>query len=62
MGFTDLHTGVYEDILAGNGFGIEDTRTAIEIINNVRTQKPIGLKDSYHPFAKTKKCKHPFKK
>ena len=47
--------------LAGNGFGIEDARKAIEIVNKVRTQTPVGLKGSYHPFAKTKQCKHPFK-
>ena len=61
-GFTDLHASVYEDILAGRGCGIEDARKAIEIVNKVRTQKPTGLKGSYHPFAKIKKSKHPFKK
>ena len=60
-GFTDLHAKVYKDILAGNGYGIEDARKAIEIVNKVRTQTPVGLKGSYHPFAKTKQCKHPFK-
>ena len=60
-GFTDLHTSVYESILAGSGFGLEDTRTAIEIVNKVRTQTPIGLKGPYHPFARIKKSKHPFK-
>lgn len=28
-GFTDLHTVVYQDILAGHGYGIEDVRPAI---------------------------------
>ena len=59
-GFTDLHK-VYKDILAGNGCGIEDTRKAIEIVNKVRTQTPVGLKGSYHPFAKIKQVIHPFK-
>ena len=60
-GFTNLHDRVYEDILTGNGCGIEDARKAIEIVNKVRTQTPVGLRGSYHHFAKIKKCKHPFK-
>jgi len=61
-GFTDLHTRVYEGILAGNGYGIEDTRKAIEIVHSVRTQTPIGLKGDYHPFAKKEQSKHPFRR
>ena len=36
-GFTDLHNLVYQDILEGNGYGIEDARTAIEIVHKIRT-------------------------
>lgn len=61
-GFTDLHTRVYEGILSGNGYGLEDARTAIEIVHKVRTQTPIGLKGDYHPFSKKIQHKHPFKK
>lgn len=61
-GFTDLHTRVYESILAGDGYGVEDIRNAIEIVHSVRTQSPIGLKGSYHPFAKKELVLHPFKK
>lgn len=35
-GFTDLHTKVYEDILSGNGYGVEDARTAIKIVEEIR--------------------------
>jgi UDP-N-acetyl-2-amino-2-deoxyglucuronate dehydrogenase len=35
-GFTDLHTAVYVDILNGNGFGIDATRTAIELVHSMR--------------------------
>lgn len=35
-GFTDLHTQVYEDILAGHGTGIEDARPAVELIHKMR--------------------------
>ena len=36
-GFTDLHSMVYKDILNGNGYGVEDTRSAIEIVHKIRT-------------------------
>ncbi|MEX0720000.1 MAG: Gfo/Idh/MocA family oxidoreductase [Balneolaceae bacterium] len=38
-GFTDLHTRVYEETLAGNGFGIDDARPSIELVHNLRTMK-----------------------
>ena len=49
-----------EEILAGNGYGIEDSQKGVEIIHSVRTQTPIGLKRDYHPFAKIKQHIHPF--
>jgi UDP-N-acetyl-2-amino-2-deoxyglucuronate dehydrogenase len=47
-GFTDLHTMVYRDILEGKGYGLEDARTAIEIVHHIRNAQPIGLKGDYH--------------
>ena len=35
-GFTDLHTLVYRDILQGNGYGLKEARTAIEIVHEIR--------------------------
>ncbi|MCH1547303.1 MAG: Gfo/Idh/MocA family oxidoreductase [Flavobacteriaceae bacterium] len=61
-GFTDLHTRVYEGILDGKGFGLDEARQAIEIVHNIRNSEPIGLKGDYHPFAKKELLKHPFKK
>jgi UDP-N-acetyl-2-amino-2-deoxyglucuronate dehydrogenase len=60
-GFTELHTKSYEKILNGEGFEIEDARTAIEIVHDIRNINPIGLKGDYHPFAKLKIATHPFK-
>jgi UDP-N-acetyl-2-amino-2-deoxyglucuronate dehydrogenase len=34
--FTDLHTSVYEDILKGNGFRINDARPSIDIVYKIR--------------------------
>lgn len=48
-GFTDLHTRVYEETLAGRGFGIADARPSIELTYAIRTA-PISLKDD---------CAHP---
>ncbi|MCG8579758.1 MAG: Gfo/Idh/MocA family oxidoreductase [Bacteroidales bacterium] len=59
-GFTDLHTRSYEEILAGNGYGIEAPRQAIEIVHAIRHEKPVGLIGNYHPFAKKPLAKHPF--
>lgn len=59
-GFTDLHTRVYEGILDGNGYGLDDARQAIEIVHNIRNSNPVGLKGEYHPFAKKELSRHPF--
>jgi len=37
-GFTDLHTLVYKDILEGNGYGLNEARTAIEIVEKIRNK------------------------
>lgn len=59
-GFTDLHTKVYQGVLDGKGYGLEDARQAIEIVHDIRNTTPIGLKGEYHPFAKKELSKHPF--
>jgi hypothetical protein len=51
-GFTDLHTKSYEEILKGNGFGLDDAKKSIEIVSTIRNLEPIGLKGEYHPFCK----------
>jgi len=35
-GFTDLHTRVYEDILAGGGYGLSDALPAIDLVHRIR--------------------------
>ncbi len=59
-GFTELHTDSYKHILAGNGFGIEEARNAINIVYQIRQAQPIGLKGDYHPMAKFPLASHPF--
>ena len=48
-GFRDLHTTVYQETLAGRGYGIEDARASIELAYRVRTQSVIRPHDSVHP-------------
>lgn len=60
-GFTELHTESYRQILAGNGFSLEDSRQSIQIVSDIRNSKPVGLKGDYHPLAKLELAPHPFK-
>jgi UDP-N-acetyl-2-amino-2-deoxyglucuronate dehydrogenase len=62
QGFTDLHTKVYQDILDGKGYGISETRQAIEIVHDIRNKEVIGLVGDFHPLAKSEKSNHPFGK
>jgi UDP-N-acetyl-2-amino-2-deoxyglucuronate dehydrogenase len=51
-GFTDLHTISYQEILAGNGYGLEDARHCIETVDVIRRATPV--KDSLgeaHPIV-----------
>ncbi|MFO8053826.1 MAG: Gfo/Idh/MocA family oxidoreductase [Bacteroidales bacterium] len=50
-GFTDLHTATYEEILKGNGFGLEDARPSIDMVYAIRNARAVGLKGEYHPLA-----------
>lgn len=59
-GFNDLHTSSYQNILEGKGFGIEETRQAINIVHEIRHEKPVGLVGEFHPLAKRKLSRHPF--
>jgi UDP-N-acetyl-2-amino-2-deoxyglucuronate dehydrogenase len=49
-GFTDLHTRVYEKILAGNGFGISHARPSIETVYNIRHMDISHQKEMMHPL------------
>jgi len=48
-GFTDLHTEVYRRTVAGQGFGLEDTRAAIRVTEQIRTVE-VGGASPRHPF------------
>ena len=52
-GFTDLHTATYKDILAGGGYGLADSRAAIDIVHRIRSAVPKGLTGEYHPLCRS---------
>lgn len=51
-GFADLHTEVYRQILAGEGYGLTDARQAINVVYHIRNSRQKGIKGDYHPFLK----------
>ena len=52
-GFADLHTRSYEEIIKGNGFGIEEVKDSINIVHQIRNGTPDIRKGEVHPFLKT---------
>lgn len=51
-GFTDLHTKVYEETLAGRGFGIKDARPSVQLTHDIR-QLPVSPVDALaHPLLR----------
>jgi UDP-N-acetyl-2-amino-2-deoxyglucuronate dehydrogenase len=51
-GFTDLHTVVYREILAGRGYGIDAARGAVELAHRLRTAPVSPLDDTAHPLLR----------
>jgi UDP-N-acetyl-2-amino-2-deoxyglucuronate dehydrogenase len=49
-GFGDLHTRVYQETLAGRGFGIEDSRPAIELSHRIRQVPVDPIPSHLHPM------------
>jgi UDP-N-acetyl-2-amino-2-deoxyglucuronate dehydrogenase len=49
-GFTDLHTRVYEEVLAGRGFGIADARPSVELAARIRTSPVATMGVARHPM------------
>jgi UDP-N-acetyl-2-amino-2-deoxyglucuronate dehydrogenase len=54
-GFSGLHTHVYEEILAGRGFDIEDARPSIELVYKIRNTPISNPNQFVHPFLQRNK-------
>lgn len=52
-GFTDLHTKIYQDVLAGKGFRLEDARPSIVLAHDIRNAVAVGVSQSSHPFLES---------
>jgi UDP-N-acetyl-2-amino-2-deoxyglucuronate dehydrogenase len=50
-GFTDLHTDSYREILAGRGYGLQDARPSIEMVQQIRCAPLAALRGEYHPMC-----------
>ena len=51
-GFTDLHTRSYQNILAGEGYGIEENRVAIKTVEGIRSAKIVKNERVMHPMVR----------
>ena len=51
-GFTDLHTRIYEEVLAGRGFGLDVVRPSIQLAHDIRHADVTGVPAIAHPFLK----------
>jgi UDP-N-acetyl-2-amino-2-deoxyglucuronate dehydrogenase len=51
-GFGDLHTRVYEETLAGRGFGLEDARASLETVHRIRQSKVTAAGSDAHPLVR----------
>ncbi|SDX00575.1 UDP-N-acetyl-2-amino-2-deoxyglucuronate dehydrogenase [Ruegeria halocynthiae] len=52
-GFADLHTRSYEEILKGNGFGLNENRPAIEMVSHIRNAPIQSSSGEQHPKLRT---------
>ncbi len=50
-GFDDLHTRVYEGILAGDGFGVESARPSVELLYKLRSGEVVAPRGKAHPLT-----------
>ena len=50
-GFTDLHTRVYEEVLAGRGFSLDLARASIELAYRIRHAPVVDGASDLHPMA-----------
>lgn len=50
-GFTDLHTVVYRETLAGKGFGLNDARPSVVLAHDIRNAVATGVDADSHPLA-----------
>jgi UDP-N-acetyl-2-amino-2-deoxyglucuronate dehydrogenase len=58
-GFTDLHTSVYREILAGRGFGLSDAKPSVELVYALRSAEAVGPGSRAHPMLARARASSP---
>jgi UDP-N-acetyl-2-amino-2-deoxyglucuronate dehydrogenase len=48
-GFTELHTEVYRQVIAGNGYGLAEARSSIELVHALRSAPVVERPSLPHP-------------
>lgn len=51
-GFTDLHTASYQNVIDGNGYGLDVVRPSIEVVSHIRTAPIERNRGEKHPDLK----------
>ena len=51
-GFTDLHTKIYENILEGKGFGLNDAEPSIDLVYKIRNSEITRNFERSHPYLR----------
>jgi UDP-N-acetyl-2-amino-2-deoxyglucuronate dehydrogenase len=51
-GFSELHTRVYEEALAGRGFRIDTVRPSVQLAHDIRHAELLGPRPDSHPFLR----------
>lgn len=57
-GFRDLHATIYQETLAGRGFGIEDARPSIELVHEIRRAAAVRPTLGVHPLLSRSQGDH----
>jgi UDP-N-acetyl-2-amino-2-deoxyglucuronate dehydrogenase len=52
-GFGELHTEIYKASLAGQGFGLDDARPAIQLAHVIRYSQPAPVLEHHHPLLRS---------
>lgn len=59
-GFTNLHVSSYQQIINGNGFGLEDSMPSISLVQQIRNAELAPLDEMAHPSTHLPLSSHPF--
>lgn len=56
-GFTDLHTRIYQEVLNGRGFGLDEVKPVTKLVHDIRGAELTTDAELFHPFLKQREQK-----